>query len=117
VNLCLGRGLLVALSESRQDLPKSRQLTVWRVNSATDIEHLNDLPVAGDKEEKRTTNVVMDRRYIAVFLQMEQSTEVYFVFTESLTIMERSPTTTISDGRIVHYHPDLLITQKENCIR
>ncbi len=117
MNLCFDYGLLVALSESSRNLPKSRQLTVWRVDSATDIHHLVDLSIAGDEYQKRTTNVAMDERYIAVFLQMEQFTKVYFVCTESWTILERSPTITDADGRIVHYHPGLLITQKNKCIR
>ena len=115
MNLSFGHGLLAALSESRRNLPKRRQLTVWRVDSATDIEHLVDLAIAGDENKKRTTNVAMDERYIAVFLKTWQSTKVYFVCTESWTILERTPT--ITDGRIVHYHRGLLITQKNNCIR
>jgi len=117
VNLCFGHGLLVALSESSPDLPKSRQLTVWRVNSSTDIQHLDDVSVAGDEGQKRTTNVAMDRRYIAVFLETQASTKIYFVCTETWTILERSLTITATDGRILHYHPGLLITQKDNYIR
>ena len=115
VNLCLGQGILVALSENSQDRPKSRQLTVWRVNSATDIYHLVNLPIAGDEYEKRTTGVALDRRYIVVFLQ--PAMETYFVSTESWTILERSPTITDAGGRILHYDRGLLFTQKDNSIR
>ena len=117
MDLCLGQGIVVALSESSQDRPKSRQLTVWRVNSSTDIHHLVNLPIAGDEYQKRATGLALDGRYIAVFLQLEQAMETYFVSTESWTIMERSPTITATDGRNIHYHPGLLITQKDNCIR
>jgi hypothetical protein len=116
-NLCFGHGLLVALSESFLYFPESRQLTVWRVNSATDIEHLVDLPVAGDENYNRTTNVAVDERYIAVFLETWQSTETFFFSTESWTLMEWSPTLTDVDGRILLYRRGLLITQKDNCIR
>jgi hypothetical protein len=115
VNLCFGYGLLVALSESSRNLPRSRQLTVWRVDSATDIHHLVDLSIAGDEYHKRTTNVAMDERYIGIFLETWHSTKVYFVCTESWTI-EDSATFPDSKGRIIHYHPGLLITQKDNFI-
>jgi hypothetical protein len=115
VKLCFGHGLLVALSESSPDLPKRRQLTVWRVNSATDIEHLVDLPVAGDEYQKRATGLALDGRYIAVLLKTLMSTKVYFVCTESWTT--DSATFHASKSRIIHYHPGLLITQKDNCIR
>jgi len=85
------------------------------VNSSTDIQRLINLSIAGDEDEKRTTSMAMDEHYVAVFLQMQQTTETDFVSTESWTIMERSPT--ITDGRILHYHRGLLITQKDNCIR
>ena len=116
VNLCFGHGILVALSESSPDLPKSRQLTVWRVNTATDIHQLVDLSIAGDENENRTTSVAMDECYIAVFLQMKQTTETYFVSTKSWAIIEDS-TMNSTDGRILLYHRGVLITQKDNCIR
>ena len=118
VNLCFDHGVLVALSESSRNLPKRRQLTVWRVNSATDIEHLVDLPVAGDEDHKKikTTNVAMDERYIVVLLQMQEATEMDFISTESLSL-EFSRIINASEGRILQYHRGLLILQKENCVR
>jgi hypothetical protein len=117
--LCLGHGKLVAVCESIRNLPKSRQLTVWRVNSSTDIEHLVNLPIAGDEDDKKIkkTDVAMDERYIAVFLETYQSTKVYFVSTESWTIMERSLTISDTESRIHRYHQGLLIMQRKNCIR
>ena len=116
MNLCFGHGLLVALSENSQDLPKSRQLTVWRVNSATDIEHLVDLPVSGDEDQKRTTNVAMDESYIAVFLQSQQATKMYFMSTESLRF-KCSRRMKASGCRTLRYHRGFLIMQNKNCIR
>ena len=115
--MCFEHGLLVALSESSRNLPKRRQLTVWRVNSSTDIQRLINLSIAGDEDEKRTTSMAMDEHYIAVFLETQQSTETYFISTESWTILEQSPTITNADGRILQYHRGLLITRKDNCIR
>jgi hypothetical protein len=116
VNLCFGRRLLVALCESSQNLPKRRQLTIWRVNSATDIQHLDNLSIAGDEDEKRAANVAMDECYIAVLLQTQQSTKIDFVSTESLSF-EFSRIINASEGRILRYHRGLLILQKENCVR
>ncbi len=113
MNLCFRHGLLVALSENS---PNLRQLTVWRVNSATDIQHLVDLPIAGDEDEKRTTNVAIDERYIAVFLQTQEATNINFVSTESLSF-EFSRIIDASEGRTHRYHRGLLIMQKEMCIR
>ena len=116
MNLCLGHGLLVALCESSQNLPKRRQLSVWRVNSATDIQHLVDLPVAGDEDQKRTTKVAMDESYIVVLLQMQEATEIDFISTESLSL-EFSRIINATEGQILRYHRGLLILQKENCVR
>ena len=114
--MCLGHGLLVALCENSQNLPKRRQLSVWRVNSATDIEHLVDLPVAADEDQKRTANVAVDESYIVVLLQMEEATEMDFISTESLSL-EFSRIINASEGQILRYHRGLLILQKENCVR
>ena len=116
MNFCFGHGLIVALSENSQNPPKRRQLSVWRVNSATDIEHLVDLPVAADEDQKRTANVAMDESYIVVLLQMEAATEMDFISTESLSL-EFSRIINSSEGRILQYHRGLLILQKENCFR
>jgi hypothetical protein len=113
VNLCFRLGLLVALSEVP---PNTRQLTVWRVNSATDIQHLVDLPIVGDEDEKRTTNVAIDERYIAVFLEMQQTTKIDFFSTESLSF-EFSQLINASEGHVLQYHRGLLILKKENCVR
>ena len=115
----LGHGLLVALSESSPNLPKSRQLTVWRVISCTDIEHLVDLSIAGDEDDKmiKKTNVAMDEHYIAVSLETHQSKKVYFVSTESWNIMKQSLTITDTESRIHRYHRGRLIIHRKNCIR
>ena len=109
-SLCFGHGLLAALSKG---IGIHRQLTVWRVSSATDIQHVLDESIT---EDCGLAHVKMDERYIAVFLEKAQSTRIDFISTATLNV-EQSMQVAASDGRILRYHRGLLITKNANFIR
>jgi hypothetical protein len=111
-SLSFGHGLLVAFCK---DTLKSYQIIVWRVSSATNIQHEKNLPIAGD-EDQTTAHMAMDEHYITIILEMPQLTKIYFISTETLTLVD-SMTVASIDGRILRYHRGLLITQKQNLIR
>jgi hypothetical protein len=109
-SLCFGHGLLALLSK---DIGIHRQLTVWRVISATDIQQVTNVSIFEDCE---TAHVELDERYIAVFLEKSQSTQIDFISTATLKV-EHSMEVPASDGRILRYHRGILITKNANLIR
>jgi hypothetical protein len=84
------------------------------VRSASEIQLVKNLSIAGDQDEI-TATLAMDEHNIAVFLEMPQFTKIEFFSTETLTIVN-SRTVASTEGRILLYHRGLLITQKENDI-
>jgi hypothetical protein len=109
-SLCFGHGLLAALSKG---IGIHRQVTVWRVISATDIQHVTDVSIT---EDCGTAHVQMDERYIAVFLEKSLSTQIEFISTATLSV-EHSMEVAATDGRILRYHRGVLITKNANLIR
>ena len=109
-SLCFEHGLLAALSKG---IGIHRQVTVWRVISGTDIQHVTDVSIT---EDCGTAHVQMDERSIAVFLEKSQSTLIEFISTATLSV-EHSMEVPATDGRILRYHRGLLITKNENFIQ
>ena len=109
-SLCFRHGLLAALSKG---IGIHRQVTVWRVISATDIQHVADVSIT---EDCGVARVQMDERYIAVFLKKSQSTQIEFISTATLSV-EHSMEVPATDGRILRYHRGVLITKNANLIR
>jgi hypothetical protein len=113
-SLSFGHGLLAALAV---DTRKRHQLTLWRANSATDIQHEIDLPILGDtKSHHKKSYLAMDEHYIAVFMKSSQFTEIDFLAIDTLTF-EHSMRIVVTDDRRLGYHNGLLVTQKENHIQ
>ena len=94
---------------------KRLQLTVWRANSATDIQHVIDLPILGEKDHKKAY-VAMDEHYIVVFIEMPQFMKIDFLAVETL-VVEHSMTVAVTDDCILRYHNGILITRMENHIQ
>jgi hypothetical protein len=112
VSMSFGHGLLTVLAGG---IRNRRQLTVWRANSATDIQHVIDLPILGAKNLKKAY-VEMDEHYIVVFIEMTQLTKIDFLAVETL-VVEHSMTVAVTDDCILRYHNGILITQKENHVQ
>ena len=112
ISLSFGHGILAVLAGDVRKRRKRHQLTVWRANSATDIQHEIDLPIPGDKDDKKAY-VAMDEHYIVV--SSPQFKEISFVAIDTLTF-EHSMRV-VTDDHILGYHNKILITQKERHIQ
>jgi hypothetical protein len=112
LSLSFRHGLLAVLAGGTR---KRRQLTVWRVNSATDIQHVIDLPIPGGKYHDKAY-LAMDEHFIVVFIEMPQFMKIHFLAVETL-VVEHSMTVAVTDDCILRYHNGILITLKDNHIQ
>ena len=110
ISLSFGHGILAVLAGDVRKRRKRHQLTVWRANSATDIQHEIDLPIPGDKDDKKAY-VAMDEHYIVVLLSARSSNKCFTIFhLISIQTLQVESTMTAVRCTSVYYKQGCLVT-------